>query len=182
MNDDHQFDQEYVDGQDSGSMTPADQDDWNQIQRYRPRARPTRTSTVGNLILTWAAQLKWTQARLADELSMDASQLAKIINGRQKKPHVTTLARIVEKFQENGLSDITLDMLIEARDDQVAAATGKRNPLEIPDHWRRLIQNIRLRGAAHDDTMFRLFSSIHRETVQLIDHRPEELQSPDDDT
>ncbi len=107
----------------------------------------------------------WTQSEFAKACRMDTAVVNRIMTGKIKKPHDSTLQHFASVLQAAGLENITADQLIAARD---AAQHVYANPYDIPDHWLRLIRGVMAHDQDYQDAMFRKWSLDHNETSKLL--------------
>ena len=116
--------------------------------------------TLGDLLRTYNGLIGWTQTDLAQAIGSDQANVSKIMSGRIQRPHETTLQTIAAAYRNAGLTGVTADQLLLARDH---AGKPDHNPFDIPAHWLRPFQTISLLDQERQDALYRVFSTILRE-------------------
>jgi len=125
--------------------------------------------SLGVLIRQYNALLGWSQVDLARACGMsDPAPLNRIVRGKILKPHETTLQTIVEAYQAAGLTGVTVEELVAARD---RPARGEETPFGFPAQWVRLIRSVLAQGEEVQDSLFRKWSLDLQETSRLLASR-----------
>ena len=93
---------------------------------------------------------------------------SRIVTGKHRRPQDATLELISDAYRQAGLSAVTKDVLIAARDNQDRPV---QNPWGLPPHWLRLLQNVMAHDQEFQDAMYRKWSNDLRETAMLVSRR-----------
>lgn len=133
-----------------------------------PVAHSYSAPSLGQLITQYNEMIGWKQADLAKAVGKDTSEISRIVTGKHRRPQDATLELISDAYQQAGLSAVTKDVLIAARDNQDRPV---QNPWGLPPHWLRLLQNVMAYDQEFQDAMYRKWSSDLRETAMLLSRR-----------
>jgi transcriptional regulator with XRE-family HTH domain len=128
-------------------------------------SKPSTILPLPRLLKQLNKMLGWRPTDMAQYMKKDLSEISRLLNGHNKKPHIPTLEYIAEKYQEAGLRGVTVDHLIAARD---FGGQVRPEKFALPAQWVRLVQTALSFDDEFADQMYRKWSMDLELSARLV--------------